>query len=240
ALGQTELALQVERRQHLPVQDDLADVRRVLRERVDDGVAKRVALPVPRPGFELVRRVLHETRQDVLARRRYGRIGERRNHHVDVRPPREFAVLRLIVGALHVVDAWRNRVRAAQVRTRTGQAREIGQRAEGEVHLARRSAELVPPHVVQELTGQIGFGDELQEREARIDAREDHVGRELVTVGEHDARGFAVPDGDVRDRRVRPDLYAGLARRAGDRVRDRAGAAPRKAPGSEGAVDLTH
>ena len=48
ALGQPELALEVERRQHLPVQDDVADVRRELRDRVDDGVAERLALARPR------------------------------------------------------------------------------------------------------------------------------------------------------------------------------------------------
>ncbi len=84
---QPELALDVERRQHLPVQDDVADVRRVLGDRVDDGVAERLALLVPRGRLQFVRRVLHEAREDVLARRRHRRIGERRNHHVDVRPP---------------------------------------------------------------------------------------------------------------------------------------------------------
>jgi hypothetical protein len=41
------VALDVERRQHLPVQDDVADVRRVLRDGVDHGVAERVAVVVP-------------------------------------------------------------------------------------------------------------------------------------------------------------------------------------------------
>ena len=42
------------------------------------------------------------------------------------------------------------------------------------------------------------------------------------------------------DRRLGADLGARLPRRGGDRVRDRAGAAAREAPGAERAVDLAH
>ena len=41
------VALDVERRQHLAVEDDVADVRRVLGDRVDDRVAERLALRRP-------------------------------------------------------------------------------------------------------------------------------------------------------------------------------------------------
>src|SRR5215831_4720152 len=47
ALAQSPLALQVERSDNLTVQDDVLDVRSVLGNRVDDGVAKLVALGVP-------------------------------------------------------------------------------------------------------------------------------------------------------------------------------------------------
>ena len=70
ALGQAPLALEVERGQHLAVQDELLDVGRVLRDGVDHGVAERLALLVPRALAQLVGRVLHEARQDVLAGRR--------------------------------------------------------------------------------------------------------------------------------------------------------------------------
>ena len=151
ALGQPEVALEVERRQHLPVQDDVADVRRVLGDRVDDRVAERLALVVPGARRQLVRRVLHEAREDVLARRRDRRIGQRRDHHVHVRPPRELAVLRLVVGALHVVDARaRSRSRRAGAARRPACTVKFGQRVEREVHLARRAAVLVAPHLVDE------------------------------------------------------------------------------------------
>ena len=47
ALGEAEVALDVERRQDLPVEDQALQVRRVLGDRVDDGVAERLALLVP-------------------------------------------------------------------------------------------------------------------------------------------------------------------------------------------------
>ena len=119
AFRQAEVALDVERRQHLPVQDDVLDVRRVLRDRVDDRVAERLAVLVPAALFlQVIRRVLHEARHHVLARRRDRRIGQARDHHVDVGLARVAPVLRLVVGALHVVDARRDRHRAAQVRGR--------------------------------------------------------------------------------------------------------------------------
>src|SRR5262249_28160390 len=44
---QAESALDIERRQHLTMQDDVSDVRRVFGERVDDRVAERLAAFVP-------------------------------------------------------------------------------------------------------------------------------------------------------------------------------------------------
>src|SRR5262245_58408688 len=60
ALGQPELALDVERRQYLAMEDDVAEIRRVFGDRVDDGVAERLALLVPGARRQLVGRVLHE------------------------------------------------------------------------------------------------------------------------------------------------------------------------------------
>ncbi len=79
---------------------------------------------------------------------------QRRNDHVDVGPAREVAVLRVVVGPLHVVDARRNRDGAAQMLAAPGQAGEVGQRVERQVDLAGRAAELVAAHAFQELVGQ--------------------------------------------------------------------------------------
>ena len=48
AFAQPPLALEVERRHDLPVQDQRLEVRRVLGDRVDDRVAEPLALLVPR------------------------------------------------------------------------------------------------------------------------------------------------------------------------------------------------
>ena len=53
AFGQTPLTLEVERRDDLTVADDVPDVRRVFRQRVDDSVAERLALIVPRALLQL-------------------------------------------------------------------------------------------------------------------------------------------------------------------------------------------
>ena len=81
-----------------------------------DGVAEGFSLIVPGAVSEFVRSVLDEAGQDVLAWRRDARVGETRNHHVDVRTAREIAVLRVVVGALHVFDAGRDGHCAAKMR----------------------------------------------------------------------------------------------------------------------------
>src|SRR6266540_6158667 len=88
ALGQAKAALDVERGEHLAVEDDVANVRGDLGDPVDDGVPKRLAIVVPRTEtrVEVIWRVLDEAADHVLAGRRHRRINERRNDHVDVRP----------------------------------------------------------------------------------------------------------------------------------------------------------
>src|SRR5262249_29050138 len=120
ALGEAPLTLEVERRDDLPVQDEVLQVRGVLGERVDDGVAELLLLVVP-AALQVVRRVLDEAREDVLARRRDGRIRQARYDDVDIGARREAPVLRLVVRLLHVRDGRRDGDRAAEVRAFPGQ-----------------------------------------------------------------------------------------------------------------------
>src|SRR5687767_4961942 len=60
ALGEAKFTLEIERRDHLPMQDDVLDVRRVLRERVDDRVTECLTLLVPRSFLQVIRCVLNE------------------------------------------------------------------------------------------------------------------------------------------------------------------------------------
>src|SRR5437868_12820537 len=71
ALAQTKLALQIERRHYLPVQNDVLDVGRVLRDGVHHGISESFLLIVPvESRAQLVGRVLHKTGEHMLARRR--------------------------------------------------------------------------------------------------------------------------------------------------------------------------
>ena len=94
--------------------------------------------------------------------------------------------------------------------------------------------------VLDELVRQLARLDEAQEGQARIDAGRDDARADLVAVLQDDAVRLVAADEDSLDLRLRADLDTGGARRAGDRIRDRSGAAARQSPGAERAVDLAH
>src|SRR5215510_2152905 len=100
--------------------DDVSKIWRIIGKRVDDGVSEFIALFIPRSLLEMVRCVLNKARHDVLARRRNGGICQTWNDDIDVRALRVASVLRVIVSALHVFHAWRNRNCSAQMRTVAG------------------------------------------------------------------------------------------------------------------------
>ena len=99
------------------------------------------------------------------------RIGQRWNHHVNVWTRRELSVLRIVVGALHVLHAWRNGDCASQVSALAGHALEIRQGLEGHIHFARRAAELITIDFLEEIARQMLRFDELRECKPRIDMR---------------------------------------------------------------------
>src|SRR5580700_7954936 len=76
SFGETGLAFDIERSDELFSDDEIFQVGRELRNRVDDRVAEGLALLVPCAGSELVGRVLHEAGKDVFSGRRDGGIGE--------------------------------------------------------------------------------------------------------------------------------------------------------------------
>src|SRR5205807_1592378 len=144
ALAESEVALQIQRGQYLFVQDDVLDVGRILADGVNHIVAKGLALLVPvQSGPQLVRRILHKARENMLAGRRYRWIGQRRNHHVNVWTPGKVTVLRVVVGPLHVLNAGRDGYSAAQMRAWPRKTLEIRKRIERDVYLAGRASKLV-------------------------------------------------------------------------------------------------
>src|ERR1700685_734273 len=137
AFAEAELALQVERRHHLPAHDNVFDIWRVFGDGVDYVIAEGLFLIVPVQAWaELVGRVLHEARHHVLSRRRDRGIGERGNDDIYIRALREISVLRVVVGAFHVFDRGRAGNRSTQVCAWSRHAFEVGQRIQREIYFA--------------------------------------------------------------------------------------------------------
>ncbi len=208
----------------------------------DHRVAERFALLVPGALGQVVGRVLHEARHHVLARRRDAGIGQRRDDDVDVGLSREAAVLRLVVGPLHVVDARRDRDGAAQVRSGARQAGEVRQRVEREVHLARRAAELVAPHVVDELVWQRARGSTRRRNVSRGSTLEATTPAAISSpFFEHDARAPCSLATRMRATAASVRISTPASRAASAMAFEIAPVPPRaEPPRSERAVDLAH
>ena len=136
---------------------------------------------------QLVRRVLHEARHDVLAGRRHVGVDDRLDGGVDERLLGVPAVLRGVEGALDVLDGRADVEEAAVVVDGVGQRREDRQPVEGEVDLGRDAAELHPAHVVDQVERQLARLDELEEGTPRVERRDHDRRPELGAVLEHDA-----------------------------------------------------
>ena len=126
------------------------------------------------------------------------------------------------------------------VRSDTGEAGELRQTTQRQVHLARRAAKLVALDFLDEVVRQLLAFDQLQERAARVEPGDDDRRGDLVAVLEDDAAHAAVLHEHALDRRVRANLGAERARRRRDGLADRARSALLKPPRSKRAVDLAH
>ena len=236
--------LDVERRQDLAAEDDVADVRGELGDPVDDRVAERLALVVPgaQLGRELVRRVLDEAADDVLAGRRHRRVDEGRDDHVDVRPAAEVAVLRVVVGLLHLVD------RRAEARSRRGGARpspgrqvKSGRRSTARLTLPDEPRNLKRRTSCLELRVERARLEQVEERDRRVGRDEDDVGLDLLADSRATTPVARPSRTMIRATGASVRISAPSARAArAIAFDDAAGAALRDAPGAEGAVDLAH
>src|SRR6266851_1902698 len=241
ALTQSPFAFEIERRDHLLFNNDVLDVGRVLGDGIDHGVAEGFLLIVPvqaRP--QLVGSVLHKARHHMLARRRDGRIGKRGNDHVNVRTLREVAILSIVVGSLHVFDGWRNRNRTSQMRSRTGEAFEVGQRTERHVYLAGGAAKLEAIDFLEKVAGKMLSFDEPCEGKPRVDAGRNYISVDLIAGSENHTFCLTAFDDDIRDAGLGANLDARLASCVGNGVRNGPSPSTRKAPGAERAINLSH
>ena len=236
------VVLDVLGREHLRVKDEVADVRRPLRDRVDHCLAKRLApgsVPLV-PGGQLVGRVLDEAAHHVLAGRRHGPIDEGRDDHVDVRTPAEAPRLCIVVGKLHVVDPRAEADRATQVLAFAGQACELGKPVQREIHLPAGAAVPVALYVLEKRRIEQPGREEPDERLLWVQARQRHPPGHFFARA-HDGAGYFVPSGqDLLDGGLGADLDAERPSRTRDRLTDRAGSSTRNSPGPQDAVDLAH
>jgi hypothetical protein len=135
---------------------DALEVRRVAVDGIDHQVGHVFAVLVPaRPIGQLRRHVLAEQAGHVLAGRRQGRVQGRRNQDLDDRFARPAVRPRVVVGALHVLQAGRDDDAAAVVlgRLLAGQAAEVRQFGQGHVHAEGAGAAAPALHAAQKIAG---------------------------------------------------------------------------------------
>ena len=113
AAGDARDGFDILRRDDLHPNDTLTDVRRVFLDGRDDRFAERVSLFIVPAAFEIVRRVLYETRHHVLAGRRHIGVDHGREDHIQIGALRDLTILGVVVDTLDVIDARADGDRAA-------------------------------------------------------------------------------------------------------------------------------
>src|SRR5258708_19911482 len=121
-----------------------------------------------------------------------------------------------------------------------GKALEVGQGIERNIDLARRAAEFVTADFFKKLVRELAFFNKTNESIARIDARGNQVGMDLVAVLKHHTLRAVVLDDDPRNRRFRANLRAKRAGSIANGIGHGSGTAASKAPRAECAVNLSH
>src|SRR4029077_4139142 len=119
ATGKAEARFEIGRRKDLTRLDSVWQVRCEAGERGDDAVRGRLALSDrPRAIAAIVREILREDREQMLAGRRDRRIGRRLHVAFDQRRARDAAGNGVFVRGLQVLDGVRHVYRSAVVRLR--------------------------------------------------------------------------------------------------------------------------
>src|SRR5437899_7495386 len=89
AAGQAVSPLQIDRRQHLASGDGIANLRRVVGKRIDNGVAQLMTARTTVAAFLLIRRVLNVNRHNMGAGGCNESVRQRRNGDFRMRPRRK-------------------------------------------------------------------------------------------------------------------------------------------------------
>ncbi len=170
------------------------------------------------------------------------------NDDIDVRLARKVAVLRVVVGALHVLDARRNRNRAAEMRSpEPGETLEIGKKKKNIAQVEQRdsllpgrAAEFVATDAFEKIAREFAGVEKFLEGEMGIDAGRDDFGGDFFAALQRNAAGAAALDNDFRDARLRANFDAGFASGVGDGVRDSSGPAAAESPRAKRSINFAH
>ena len=181
---------------------------------------------------QLVRRVLDEAADHVLAGRRHRRVDERRDDHVDVRLPRRIGRTsrRRRPCSISSIDG-QNEIAPRRCSPAPGRHVKSGRRSTARFTLPDE------PRNLNRRTSSSNDGverarlEQTQERPPRVDRREDDVGADLLAGLEHDAAGATAAGRGC----ARPAPPSGSPRpraraAAADRVRDRRRCRPSGCP----------
>lgn len=137
AAGDAGDVFDVDRRDDLFADDGAADVGRVFLDGGDDRFTEGFALGIVPATFDIIRRVLHETRHHMFSGRRHVGVDLGWHDYVDVRLFCKAPILRVVVGALDVIDARADGDRTVVQGVLAGQCGEIRKFAQRDVDLAR-------------------------------------------------------------------------------------------------------
>ena len=181
ALGQTPGPLQVGGSHDLPVEDGALEVRRVAGQQVHHPIPQGGGVAViPGPFPQPVGRVLHRDRHDVLARRGHCGIRQRWDGRRQPGIGRDASVLRVVVGALQVIEARGERNDPPEM-VISLHVREPGKFPQCQVHLGGDAAVADVPQ---------GVG-QLRVEQRRIDQPEECL--PWIRTGGHRPRGDLLP-----------------------------------------------
>ena len=125
-----------------------------------------------------------------------------------------------------------------RLRVRAGQAREVGQRGQRDVHPERAGPAAIRGDACAEVVGQVLGRDETLAQELRVHVGDHAPAFDHLAGLELDAGGAARPHQHARNRRLRAQHDAARRALGGHRLRDRPHAADRVSPLAGLAVDL--
>ncbi len=207
--GEPVSLLQIQRSQHLSVEDGRLEVGRVFGQRPHDGIPESLSSGgVPLALFEPVGRILGHDGHDVLPRLGHVRVGHGRDGHLQVGASGSCSVLRVIVRPLQVLQAGTDGDDAIQMRAALRHLGKAGQLRQYQMNLGASALEPDVLHLANELRLELRRAHEVEERPAGIGVGDDAGRPEFLTAGENHARGPAVFHDHALDGLARPYVYA--------------------------------